>query len=169
MSDKNPRVPVSTGEGQTLYKRQLAYDQLGIDPANVEIVPMLSVQFRRIARTASTLNGWSKWTTVESVMSLLANSNEPDANKLVNAYGSVPSSYRKLLPPEAYCLAAGVPPARALELMTVVAVRQTANASAILCALLHPSVVRKTVRVALTRGGSRERRMLHQAMGFFRP
>jgi hypothetical protein len=168
VNDKNARVPVSTGEGQTLYKRQLAYDQLGIVPASVEIVPMLSIQFRRIARAASTLNGCEKWTTTESVMSLLQSSNESDANKLLKAYRSVPASYRKLLPPEAYCLAAGVPAARALELMTVVAVRQTANASAILCAIMHPSVVQTTVKAALTRGGSRERRMLHQAMGFIR-
>jgi hypothetical protein len=56
MNEKTPRVPTSTGEGQTAYKRQLAYDQLGIDPKDVQIVPMLSVQFRRIARAAGGAN-----------------------------------------------------------------------------------------------------------------
>jgi len=168
MNEKIPRVPISTGEGQTAYKRQLAYDQLGIDPMDVQIVPMLSVQFRRIARAARNANLEGRSTTAAGTLCLLEGCNDPDAKKLVAVFHSIPASYRKLLPPEAYCLAAGVLPTRALELMTVVAVQRTANASMILSTVMHPRVVLKTIEMALTDGGAKERRMLHVATGFIR-
>ena len=84
----------------------------------------------------------------------------------MDVYLSVPESYRRLLPVEAFCLAAGVSPWRVLEGITVVAVRQGAQASAILAAVVHPSVVEKTVERALQDDGTKERMMLHKAVGF---
>jgi hypothetical protein len=37
-------------DGQTTYKRQLAYAALGIDPRDVQHLPFLRNEFRRIAR-----------------------------------------------------------------------------------------------------------------------
>jgi hypothetical protein len=50
MNEKTPRVPISTGEGQTAYKRQLAYDQLGVDPKDVPVTPLVAAQMTRIGR-----------------------------------------------------------------------------------------------------------------------
>jgi hypothetical protein len=82
------------------------------------------------------------------------------------AYLSVPASYRRLLPPEVFCLAAGVSPWRVLEAITVVAVREGAQASAILAAITHPQVVAKTIERALQDEGVSEREMLLRAVGF---
>jgi hypothetical protein len=44
-------------------------------------------------------------------------SDHPDANRVSRVYRSVPESYRRLLPPEAFCFAAGVSEGRVLELI----------------------------------------------------
>ena len=67
---------------------------------------------------------------------------------------------------EAYCQAARVSPWRVLEAITVVAVREGAQASAIFAAISYPRVVAKTVERALEDAGSSERKMLLEAMGF---
>lgn len=82
------------------------------------------------------------------------------------AYRSVPASYRKLLPVEAFCRAAGVSPIRILEAITVVAVRQGAEPSAIIASIAHPGVVQKTVENALQDDGTEDRMMLHKAVRF---
>ena len=46
----------------------------------------------------------------------LRSSEDPDARKVVDVYLSVPESYRRLLPAEAFCRAAGVSPERVLEI-----------------------------------------------------
>jgi hypothetical protein len=52
------------------------------------------------------------------------------------------------------------------ECINVVGVRQAALGSAFVAAVLHPSVVAKTVDRALQDDGMRERRMLQKATGF---
>ena len=81
-------------------------------------------------------------------------------------YLAVPESYRRLLPAEAYCCAAAVSPWRILEVITGAAVRQGAQASAILAAVWHPRVVEKTIETALTDGGTADPNTLHRATGF---
>jgi hypothetical protein len=114
MNEKTQRVPISTGEGQTAYKRQLAYDQLGIDPKDVPRTPLAGTQMTRIGRL----------TGCKPALGLLAQFDDPEARKVYAAYTSVSRTYRKLISPEAYCFAAGVDPHRMLEAITVVAVRQ---------------------------------------------
>jgi hypothetical protein len=54
MSDKlqpqQTRTGVPSGYGQTAYKRELAYQHLGINPHDVECVPFLWPNLRGIAR-----------------------------------------------------------------------------------------------------------------------
>jgi hypothetical protein len=152
MSDKNPRVPVSTGEGQTLYKRQLAYDQLGIDPENVPKARLVSAQLTRIARCV----GYSR------PLEILEQSEDPEARKVLAKYRSVARTYRKLLPVEAYCVAAGVDPERVLETITVIAVRATGRAAVVVASLMSPEVVARTAQIALRPEGHRERRMIFE-------
>jgi hypothetical protein len=156
MSEKTPRVPISTGEGQTAYKRQLAFDQLGIDPKDVPVTPLVAAQMTRIGR----LTGY------KPALELLAQSDEPEARKVYAAYLSVSRTYRKLIPPEAYCFAAGVDPHRMLEAVTVVAVRQGTLSATIVASIMSPRVIAKTVEIGLQDNGFRERKILLRAVGF---
>jgi hypothetical protein len=94
---------------------------------------------------------------------------QTDAIKMAKVYLAVPVSYRKLLPAEAYCQAAGVSPYRVLEIITGLAVRFGAQASTILTAVMLPRVVHKTIERALQNDGTKERIMLHRAAGFIPP
>lgn len=156
-----------TCTGQTAYKRRLAYRHLGINPKDVQHLPFLASQLRRIScRINHAANKGDPSSLSVRPLDYLRSSEDPEAHKVVSAYLSVPESYRRLLPPEAFCHAAGVSPCRVLEIITVVAVRQVAQASAIVAAINHPRVVQKTVERALKDDGTRERMMLHKAVGF---
>ena len=151
-------------EGQTTYKRQLAYAHLGIDPKDVQCIPFLRTELRRISRL---IRSAARTTPrLSSPLDCLQSTEDPEARKVLGAYLSVPASYRKLLPAEAFCRAVGVSPSRILEAITVVAVRQGATASAIIAAIVHPRVVQKTVERALQDDGTRERMLLLKAVGF---
>jgi hypothetical protein len=156
MNEKTPRVPISTGEGQTAYKRQLAYDQLGIDPKDVPVTPLVAAQMTRIGRL----------TGCKPALELLAQSDDPEARKVYAAYQSVSRTYRKLISPEAYCFAVRVDPHRMLEAIAFVAVRERTQAATIVASIMSPRVVAKTVDVALQDHGFRERRILLKATGF---
>ena len=84
-------------------------------------------------------------------------------------YQSVPISYRRLLPPEAFCVSAGVDPFRVLELIAGGAARQTGQAAAIIAALWHPRVVEKTIERALQDEGTPERALMFRATGLLPP
>jgi hypothetical protein len=154
---------VCRGEGQTAYKCGLGYQRLGVDPRNLQRVPFFAIQLKSIARAVRGVAG-----TVRA-FDLLLGSEDPDARKVSDAYRSVPASYRRLLAPEAFCLAAGVEPNRVMEILTVIAVRRMGQASTIIAAVLQPRVVGKMVERALRDDGTRERAMFLKATGFVPP
>src|SRR5215471_7359218 len=168
MSDKlqpeQTRTGVPSGYGQTAYKRDLAYQHLGINSQDVERVPFLWPNLRGIARRLN--RGRAEDAPLVCPLDLLQWSEDPEARKVLQKYLSVPESYRRLLPAEAYCCAAAVSPWRILEIVTGVAVRLGAQASAILAAIWHPRVVEKTIEMALTDEGTVDRNALHRATGF---
>jgi hypothetical protein len=163
---KTSRSEVPTETGQTAYKRELAYRCLGINPKDVQCVPFFANQLRRIARAVRGAGTDDPATAPVRPLEYLRNSEDPEARKVVEVYYSVPESYRRLLRPEDFCHAAGVSPWRVLEFITVVAVRQGAQSSAMVASMLGPRVVAKTVERALQDDGIRERRMLLRATGF---
>jgi hypothetical protein len=82
------KVPTETG--QTAYKRELAYRRLGINQKDVQCVPFLAFQLRRIART---VRGDS--TDDPAVMPIrpleyLRSSEDPEGRKALEAYHSLP-------------------------------------------------------------------------------
>jgi len=164
--EENAGVPSDyrTGHGQTVYKRALAYQHLGIQPESVERVPFLWPNLRGIAHRLN--RGRAKDAPPVSALDLLQWSEDPEARKVLQKYLSVPESYRRLLPAEAYCCAAGVSPFRVLEVIAGVAVRLGAQTSAVLAAVWHPRVVEKTIEMALTDEGIADRNALHRATGF---
>ena len=163
---KAPRPIDLTSTGQTDYKRGLAYKRLRINPKDVQCVPFLATQLRRIART---IRGADKHSSAPPVRALefLGSSEDPEARKVLEVYLSVPESYRRLLRPEDFCHAAGVSPWRILDCITVVAVKQGAQGAAIVAAINQPRVVMKIAERALQDDGWRERMIIHKAMGFF--
>lgn len=91
---------------------------------------------------------------------------DPDVLRVLNLYRSVPASYRRLLPMEAFCHAAAVSPQVVLANIAAGAVRMNASAAAIVAAAWHPQVVLKTVERGLQDDGVKERMVLHRAAGF---
>jgi hypothetical protein len=154
-----------TGYGQTAYKRALAYRCLGIDPHEVQTAPFLRTNLRRIARCIN------QGRVLQPVHPLdyLCSSEDPDAIKMAKVYLAVPESYRKLVPPEAFCQAAGVSPYRVLELITGLAVRFGVQTSTILTAVMLPRVLRKTIERALGDKGTQERALMFRATGLLPP
>lgn len=156
---------IGTRPGQSAYKRQLAYRHLGVNPIDVQTVPFFRSELRRIARCVNQGCGADSLAPPVRPLDFLQSSEDPNARRVSEVYLSVPESYRRLLPAEAYCQAAGVSPWRVLEAITVVAVRQGAQASAILASIMRPRVLNKTIERALQEDGTRERLMLHKALG----
>jgi hypothetical protein len=150
------------GVGQTAYKCRLAYDYLGIDPTDVEPVPFLRTNLRRIARC---INQGRARNGMMRPLDYLLSSADPEARKVADAYISVPESYRRLLPAEAFCHAAGVSPYRVLELIAGTAIRMGALASAVVAAASLPNVMINTIKRALQDTGVKERTMLLRAAG----
>jgi hypothetical protein len=153
-----PRIKptVCRGEGQTAYKRGLAYQLLGIDAKDFPIIPYFSAQLKKIARASH----------VSCALALLAESDDPNAIKVHSAYVSIPESYRRLLPAEAYCHAAGVSPWLVLDAITIGALRAGVMGSALVAAIHGPGVVQKTIDIALTDEGVKERIAFHKATGW---
>jgi hypothetical protein len=156
-----------TGFGQTAYKRQLAYQCLGIRPEDVQCMPFFRASLVRIARLMNRPHGTGDQpSTPVCVFECLQYSTDPDALRVLKLYRSVPASYRKLLPAEAFCQAAAVSPQVVLANIAAGAVWMNASAVAIVAAVMHPSVVAKTIERALQDDGTRERMMMHKATGF---
>jgi hypothetical protein len=90
---------------------------------------------------------------------------DPEARAVAKLYTTVPESYRKLVPAEAYCYAAGVSPYRILEIITGSAVRFGAQASTVLASAMLPKVVQKTIDKAMQDEGTKERELVFRATG----
>jgi hypothetical protein len=99
-------------------------------------------------------------------LDLLQYSEDPDARKVLSVYRSIPRSYRRLLSPESFCLAAGVSPWRVLESIVVAAVRLGTQGSILLAAIELPAVVDKLVAKALSDKGAAARTTFLKATGF---
>jgi hypothetical protein len=154
--------------GQVNYKRFLAYQRLGVRPQDVEIVPLFREQLKDLARCISRERHKEKDAQPGSPIgpfSYLEHSSDPDARKVLAAYMSVPASYRRLLPLEAFCVAAAVPPSRVLEIIATVVVKEGARITAVRAAVQQARVLDKTFERALQDDGWRERLTIHKATG----
>jgi len=143
-----------TGVGQTAYKRRLAFERLGIDPNDVKPVPFFRHNLRRIARCIN--QGRARKEMIHP-FDYLQSSADPEGRKVAKAYFSVPASYRRLLPAEAFCHAAGVSPYHVLGIIASVAVEFGARASTVLASTMLPGVVQKVIDKALEKDGTEDR------------
>ena len=139
---------------QTAYKHQLAYKHLGINPCDVRPVAFFRENLRRIARKINLSRAKDQ---MIHPFDYLLSSTDPDGRKVAKAYSSVPESYRRLLPPEAFCQAAGVCPYHVLEVITGVAVRVGAQHSTMLASIMLKDVVEKMINKACQPDGHKDR------------
>jgi hypothetical protein len=139
-----------------------AYAKLGVSRAVVATHPRITPQLRKIGKMLERLN----LNLPRDPYFYLSASEHPDARAIIAARASIARYFTKLLPIEAFCVAAAVPTPRVLEMVTVAAMRMGAQASTMLAALSHPDVVKKTIEVALTDAGTDDRAVLHKATGF---
>lgn len=169
-----------------------AYRRLGVDASAVARAPQITPQLHaiqatvrragqpRITTNVRELNDGATMTEqihhaapygpgadiLTSWPQYLHASDSADSGLVLNAYYTLPKTLSRLLPVEAFCVAANVSPLRLLEIITATIVRQGAQASAIIASVNHPRVVEKTVEMALTDGGESDRRALDRATGF---
>jgi hypothetical protein len=143
--------------GQKGYKTQLAFRYLGVAAGSVERVPFLHASLKRIARIVN-----------QDPLDLLASCDHPDARAVHNVYCRVPKSYKRFVPVEAVCTAAGVSPWRVFELIAGVAARQGVQGAAVIAAIWSPRLVMKTVEMGLRDNGVKDRLMMFRAAGFLR-
>jgi hypothetical protein len=143
--------------------------RLGITREMVVMVPQITAQLRMIAKTirgnkslpygpgSDLLTSWPTY---------LEASADDACRRLCQTYYGLPKVHRAGLPIEAFCVAAAVPPLHVLEVLTATVIRLGAQASTIVAAVNHPRVVQKTIDVALTDDGVRDREMLHKHANF---
>lgn len=172
--------------------RARAYELLGVRAEDVAALPQVTPQLRMIVKTTlgsgvpvkrlieEDLQSGTRISTKESPRApygpggdllsswayYLEASPDEDARRILRCYNDLPRYYARTLPIEAFCLAAGVPPVRALSLLTEVVVRFGVQASAIIAAVNQPRVVQKTVEMAMTDDGFADRALFHKATGF---
>lgn len=100
------------------------------------------------------------------VLEALRSSEDEDARAFVRKYDSISPTDLDRLKWEEISVAAGVEPKRLLEISVSALFEQQQTVASIIAATAHPLVVEKTVQMAMSDGGKRDREMLHLAAGF---
>jgi hypothetical protein len=129
-----------------------AYEVLGVTAIDVALVPRIEHLFRG-------LGGKQK------VFEYLAGSEEKEARAIVELRAKVTPDQARVLPFEAFCVAAGVTTKRMFGLIQEEVFAQSRVAAAILKDSSIPHIVECTVRQAKTIAGTQEKRMLLQSGG----
>jgi hypothetical protein len=165
VNGKRGRIPAEERKriGQTAYKRQLAYQRLGIREQDVECFPFFRANLRRIGRQLN--QDRAKDAPLVHPFDLLQSAEDDNARRVWRAYNSVPPSFRRLLRPEAFCLAGGLSPKDVLVHIAVVAISQGVQLSSILGAVWLPNVVMKSIERGLRDDGVKDRQMMFRAVG----
>lgn len=99
------------------------------------------------------------------VIEALRSNPDEDAQKFIKAYDSVSVSDMKFVGIEEIAIACGIGIKRLGEVAFSSLLQQSQTAAAIIAATSHPEVVKKTVQVALSDRGTREREMMLIAGG----
>jgi hypothetical protein len=144
----------STPERTQEDKRADVYVRLGVKEEEVGVLP-------RISHILSALPGG-----VDKAVEYMRGSGEAEVRKWLIVYDSIPVSMRGLVPFEAYCLAANLTTKRVLELVTGACFEQSDAAASLIAKSAKPDVVAATVRGALSRRGTHDRKMMHLHEGF---
>ena len=144
----------------TIARRKAAFEKLQITPEKMRLQPPITSQLRMLAKRMKRRN------LPASPLYYLKASASDAARKILDLYYSLPRDQRNLVPLEGYALAACELSTHVLDIITQSVAMFSRQQSAIIAAANHPSVVDKTVEMALTDEGIEDRNVLHKAMGF---
>jgi hypothetical protein len=145
--------------------------RLGVTPAMILAVPQITPQLRMIARTIrgssdSRVPYGPGTDLLKSWPNYLEATTDVECQRVRQVYYGLPRVHRSGLPIEAFCVAASVSPLHVLEALTATVMRLGVQASSIIASVNHPRVVQKTIDVALTDDGHKDREMLHKHANF---
>jgi hypothetical protein len=101
-----------------------------------------------------------------TVLTWLRSSTDPDARTFVRKYDEIKPRDRRYVRWEEIAFAAGMDAFRLLEVAVSTLVRNGETVGQIISATSHPMIVRKSVEMALTDGGFKDRHSLLSARGF---
>jgi len=103
--------------------------------------------------------------SIKEVIDCLRGSSEKDALELVRLWDSCKPNERKAVPFEGFCLAAKSTPKKMVGIIMQTMVEMSNTASELLLASAHTDVVRQTIKLAKTRKGHDERKIILQNRG----
>jgi hypothetical protein len=130
-----------------------AFEWLNITPEQVTAETRVSHWFPRLGG-------------LDVVLGYLRAADGPEARKILELWSSTSTTYRRVLPFEAFCVAAGVQPAMMFAIAAVQICFEGGDAAKALAAITRGDAVDGWLERARTPGGWRERRMLAQQIGF---
>lgn len=144
------RTPKATG----LVRKDAALRRLGITKDELELAPYITDILK------------SSFKTVKAAIKAIRFSNETTAIEFLKVYDELPAGDRDYISIEALCLKANVSPSALLGATFLACKTMRGQESAMIAVNAHPGVLKETIRFAKLPGGDRDRKMLHEAVGF---
>lgn len=141
------------------------YKRLGVTPEQVRDVPQVSHHLRRLCKAIKVQDVHIP----RDPLYYLRASDDPLVRRVLVARDEIPFGYARLLPWEAFCVKAGVPTPRLVQALTDVCKIMSRQFATVIAAVSHPAIVEKSVEIALTDEGEKDREMLHRHAGFIQP
>ena len=138
------------------------YKRLGVTIEQVRATPTVTHHLRRLAKAIKVKDV----SIPRDPLYYLRASDDPAVRRVLVVRDSIPFGYSRLLPWEAFCVKAEVSPLRLVQAMTDVCRIMSKQFASMIASVNHPAVVEKTVEVALTEGGVKDREFLHKHAGF---
>lgn len=134
-----------------------AIRRMSVSPLEVKRCPPITPMLKRILKDESNAR----------VADILRFSSDPVAQQFLACYDNIAALDSQLVSLEHICVKAQVATATILGLVLMNAVNLSSTESALQTVIEHPEVVRATISFAKNvAGASKDREMLHQAVGF---
>jgi hypothetical protein len=141
-------------------RRDAAFATLKITAATVRLQPPITAQLRMLSERLKKRN------LPSSPIFYLKAAGSPEAQRILSLYYSLPRDQRDLVPLEGYSLAVGLKSTDLLDLLIHTVTTFSRQQSAMTAAANQPSIVEKSVEMALTNEGIDDRTLLAKATGF---
>lgn len=147
---KSKKAPKAKG----LVRKDAALRRLGITKDDLELVPVISDILK------------SAFKNTKAAIQAIRHSQEDAAIEFLKVYDELPAGDRDYIPIEAVCLKAAVSPSALLGATFLACKTMRGQESALIAVNAHPAVLKSTILFANLPGGDRDRKMLHEAVGF---
>jgi len=150
---KRPKIPALPSKSRA-SKLADAYERIGVTEEEVNAAPKITHILRELPGKT------------DKAIEFLRGSEDPDARKWLSVYDSVPSSVRKMLPFESFCVAAGITTKRMLEVITGACFEQSDAVAALLSKSAKPQILQKSIKLAQKPKQWEDRKMIMQHEGY---